>query len=489
MKMIILANWIALVSLICSHVDLIAQNELDSLLFEAVKQNDLKTVSSLIAMGANGNDIDTNNATVLMWAVYQGDLDLIKFLIQKGADISKKGVIYVDTIGNYYGNLIGIAAGEGKLEILKYLVEECKIPINDQAYSMYYKSYRGWSALHYSCWKENLDVIKYLIKNGININLQTQGGNSPLNIAILFNNKNAIECLLTAGADINLKDSTGCTPLKKAVQENDSLDIIELLIKHGANIDEPDNDGWTPLMNAVYNDESKIARLLLTYQANVNLKNSIGYTPIWYAVINKDTSIITELVPSGADINSNDSAGWTSIFPAIHSGDKEFVEFMIEKGSDINHQGGPGKRTPLMELITCKELFNDPDDYLELIKTFISLTKDIDVSDKGGLSALDYSVIFNQIFVTESLVLNGANVNKKDTAGTTPLMHAAGNNNREAVKMLLDYGADINSRNSLGSTALHYAAANIDAEKDGFDLEEYWNNTIKQLIDKGIKQK
>ena len=59
----------------------------------------------------------------------------------------------------------------------------------------------------------------------------------------------------------------------------------------------------------------------------------------------------------------------------------------------------------------------------------------------------------------ETAVKNGANVNARDTNGTTMLMYAASHNqNPDAISVLLNAGADIKARSSDGSSVLMFAA-------------------------------
>jgi ankyrin repeat protein len=56
-------------------------------------------------------------------------------------------------------------------------------------------------------------------------------------------------------------------------------------------------------------------------------------------------------------------------------------------------------------------------------------------------------------------IKNGADVNKKDQHGTTPLKLAVGyNKNPEVIQVLLDAGADVNAKDKLHVTALMSAA-------------------------------
>ena len=138
----------------------IAQSDLNMQLLKAVKQNDSVTVQLLLNLGADVNSCDTNGASVLMWAAYKSDLDMVKYLVDYGADYKKKWVIYLENQGGYYGNLTGMAAGEGKLNVLKFFIEECKVPVDDKEWNPYDKAETGWTALQWACYKSSLKIAK-----------------------------------------------------------------------------------------------------------------------------------------------------------------------------------------------------------------------------------------------------------------------------------------------------------------------------------------
>ena len=65
---------------------------------------------------------------------------------------------------------IFIAAKQGKLTILKYLIEEKGIDINKQAEKDdNYIIYKGVTALHIACLNGHLPIVEYLIEKGANI--------------------------------------------------------------------------------------------------------------------------------------------------------------------------------------------------------------------------------------------------------------------------------------------------------------------------------
>ena len=102
---------------------LFGQENLDTLLLQVVKNNNLDSVKLLVDHGANVNYCDSNQAPIVMWAALKGDLEMVKYLVEKGADVRKKGVITDNSYGEFiYGNILGIAAARKDITMLKYLI-------------------------------------------------------------------------------------------------------------------------------------------------------------------------------------------------------------------------------------------------------------------------------------------------------------------------------------------------------------------------------
>ncbi len=232
-------------------------------LFTAVKDNDLAAVKQLVAKGANVNATDSNQATVLMWAAYKSDLPAVQYLVSKGADAKKKGVIYLNAEKTgYYGNLLGIAAGEGKLDILKFLVETSKIDLEDKEYDPEAKSDAGWTALQWAGSNGHTAVTEYLIKKGANVNANhTPDRGTPLSYAMQNAKFDVATLLVKNGADVNLKDNNGVAPLMYAVVHN-SLEMVIFLWQNKAELNAAANNGATALNLATQRGYTGIADFL-----------------------------------------------------------------------------------------------------------------------------------------------------------------------------------------------------------------------------------
>lgn len=106
------------------------------------------------------------------------------------------------------------------------------------------------------------------------------------------------------------------------------------------------------------------------------------------------------------------------------------------------------------------------------VKTVIREGTDINERDRGGRTALMFSVNSGNKELVKLLIEKGADVNAKDNHGGTALIWAAGMDNLEIVRLLLEHGADVNARGGR-ETALVNAAGRGHPE------------IVKFLIDRG----
>jgi len=113
--------------------------------------------------GADPNTVDENGASALMWAIYRSDIVVVKMLVEKGAATDFHGVIYLDSLRNsYYGSVTAIAAGEGNLEKLKYLIDELETPYDEREFNPETGKVDGWTAIEWAFLKNKHEAYQYL---------------------------------------------------------------------------------------------------------------------------------------------------------------------------------------------------------------------------------------------------------------------------------------------------------------------------------------
>jgi len=106
---------------------------------------------------------------------------------------------------------------------------------------------------------------------------------TELMYACVDQNVNLVKNLLKEGANVNLQDKSGWTALHFASQEC-NYEIIKLLLEHSAVVDIEDSYGNTPLWRALFNvrdddERGKAVKLLLRHGADKYKKNKSGISP------------------------------------------------------------------------------------------------------------------------------------------------------------------------------------------------------------------
>jgi|GEM_PF-6028151 len=160
-------------------------------------------------------------------------------------------------------------------------------------------------------------VIKIKIKQRIKkaregeleaLNQKGTNGYTILHYGALKNNISLVKKVLKAGAAVNCTNIKGITPLHIACGcDGDSGDIVQLLLDNNANKNCVDKDGNSPLHFALACGKYGVAVKLIKAGANVNLTNNCGSTPLHFAVAKNEVWPIQELVAAGAGIFCKDN--------------------------------------------------------------------------------------------------------------------------------------------------------------------------------------
>lgn len=85
----------------------------------------------------------------------------------------------------------------------------------------------GDAPIHVAAYMGNLEDIKVMLEDSIDINLVGDIGNTPLHYSALKGHKEVVKYLLSKGADPRIKNDYGDTPLD-SIQDPDS-EIADLL--------------------------------------------------------------------------------------------------------------------------------------------------------------------------------------------------------------------------------------------------------------------
>ena len=146
------------------------------------------------------------------------------------------------------------AARAGQIEILKANLH--KININSRDGSGFQQT-----ALHKAVWDGHIQVVKFLVRNGAEIDAKNQNDATPLYIAAQEGQLDVVKFLIEKGANVDEKQKDGFTPLHVAAEKR-RLEVVKYLTENGANINAKTNDNKTPLYIAAKNGHSEVVDYL-----------------------------------------------------------------------------------------------------------------------------------------------------------------------------------------------------------------------------------
>ncbi len=234
----------------------------------------IKIVEFLLEHGADINAQmgwdEAEGMNALHCAVSNNEIKMIKYLMKKG--------IHIDQVRAVGGTPLFDALEEGKMEIVRLLVES-GANINTPGREVVGRFDSLGTPLNYAVGKGDISLVRYFIKHGANINFHGNASNSPLHVAAGDGRFKIAQLLISQGARVNAKAWENLSPLHGAARWNHPK-LAKLLIKNGADVNAQDDDGKTPLHDVAEGGHRKIAKLLIQKGAKVNIKNEHGKTPL-----------------------------------------------------------------------------------------------------------------------------------------------------------------------------------------------------------------
>jgi ankyrin repeat protein len=135
-----------------------------------------------------------------------------------------------------------MAVASQKIEAITELVAFCEA-------NMEIEYAKGGTALHFSAFNGNRDVVKALLDSGMATELRDNDNMTALHAASWGKQGEAAYLLCTYGANVDAIDNNGMTPLHAAA-ESGSLEATLILLRNNANTLVKDNDSHFALVYA-----------------------------------------------------------------------------------------------------------------------------------------------------------------------------------------------------------------------------------------------
>ncbi|XP_064407588.1 uncharacterized protein LOC135352329 isoform X2 [Halichondria panicea] len=223
-----------------------AQKKLAEDLYEAVRNNDVTKVRSLLGQGADPNhqlywSDEWVNEPPLHSACRLGYLEIVKTLVTHGARTDKGGGVDNRTPLHW-------ACWGGHKEVVQYFKEVgCSTDVRDDD---------NMTPLHYACMGGSKDMVQYLVEEmKMDVDARDKLNLTPLHTACMGGGSILVVQYLVevCKVDVDVTDDYGITPLDKAVEweKTEVADYLKPLVstpEPGTPLTEEDSDALEKLL-------------------------------------------------------------------------------------------------------------------------------------------------------------------------------------------------------------------------------------------------
>nr|WP_294510382.1 ankyrin repeat domain-containing protein [uncultured Rhodopila sp.] len=317
------------------------------------------------------DDEASRRLTPIFWAAVAGQLELIKKLVERGANLKAK-----DGCG---GNLLHEAACGGDPATIRYLLEQGinAAEIDEDGNSpilwainhhqreatdilrpfstLDFQARDGWNAVTEASRTNDVALLEQLAATGHQVvDYQAQLGITPLHVAAGSDRTatdDVVRWLIERHAPLDALDSNGRTAMHHAaIAGNHSIiDILAVASNDQAGLllDQRDKFGHTPLHCACFTKHAHAARRLLAHGADPNVVDLAGEIPLTVSLELADLRSIRLLLAATRQTYTP-AVACQHLISAIWAGDQRLVSLLLRYAPREALDGSPTGHTPLM---------------------------------------------------------------------------------------------------------------------------------------------
>jgi ankyrin repeat protein len=432
----------------------------DELLITAIRKNDLATARHLL--NRNVSPDEPYSDPPLSVAIRHQRLDIVQLLYEHNV----KG--FMDEFNR---TEIHVAARVGNLAILEFIWNKLK-PRHQHDGFLHRADLDGMTPLHYGAASGSLDCVRFLLREGADVNSCPEHGMTPLHYAAKSPNaREIIEVLVQAGAQVDAAASNGESALFGAV-ESDDKDAVAALLRAGASVTLRNQYNETVLHTAAYSSSLSLLQTLVDAGADMTAQSTSNSTILHRAAeAGRVETVAWILQHTHLPADDANSYGWTPLHFAAAKDHLSTVKFLVEEcGADISALPSFPRNASALHLAThC--FGEDPipranctrpvADNTSLISYLLAHGADVWARADDGILMGGYESGEN-IFIELHECTSGPE-SEDDCDTVTPLDCAAAIGSIPKAQALLAAGADINarSRTGMGWTALLHAVTGL----------------------------
>ncbi|XP_050508860.1 alpha-latrocrustotoxin-Lt1a-like [Diabrotica virgifera virgifera] len=416
----------------------ISNRQKHTLLHEAARNGAFKVLRYLVEdckMDVNVCDLDGNLPTHM--AVR--NIEILMYLKENKANLGISN--------NKKHTLVHKAARFGDLEVLQYLVGDCKMDVN-------VSDVKGNLPIDMIDMSDyNIALFKYLIEKGANLSTSKNQKYTLIHKAARIGAFKVLQYLVEdCKMDVNVSDVDGNLPVHLAA-EFGRVDILMYLKEKGANLSISNNKKHTLVHAAAQSGNLEVVQYLVEdCKMDVNVCDIHGNLPSHWAAFCDKVGILCYFESIGIDLNQYNNYGQTLVHLAAAGDAVETLNFLKNECKFSLDFGDNNGYTPSHIAVSYGNL--------KALKYLKEQGANLCISNKDKYTlvhtAAEYGTLDVLVYLVKECKLE---VNVSDNNGNLPAHFAAKSNKVEILRYLKSVGSDLNQCNHKGETLVNIAAA------------------------------
>ncbi|XP_050509347.1 uncharacterized protein LOC126886449 [Diabrotica virgifera virgifera] len=424
----------------------ISNKDKSTLIHEAARNGAFKVLRYLVEdckMDLNVSDVN-GNLPVHMISMRDYNIDIFKYFKDKGANLS---ISNKDKC-----TLVHEAARNGAFDVLRYLVEDCKMDVN-------VSDFHGNYPVHMLKMVDaNVKILKYLKEKGANLSISNKDKSTLIHAAA---RNGAFEVLRYLAEDckmdVNVSDVNGNLPVHMISMRDYNIDIFKYLKDEGVNLSISDKDKRTLVHEAARNGAFEVLRYLVEdCKMHVNVSDVNGNLPVhMIKMVDGNVTILKYLKEKGANLSISNKDKHTLIHKAARNGAFKVLRYLVEDCKmDVNVSDVNGNLP--VHMISMRD-YN-----IDIFKYLKDKGANLSISNKDKLTLVHKAARNGAFEVLRYLVEDcKMDVNVSDVNGNLPVhMIKMVDGNVKILKYLKEKGANLSISNKDKRTLIHKAARN-----------------------------
>lgn len=271
-------------------------------IFWAAYRNNLEMMQLLVEKGAKTNVIDSHGYSLANFAAVTGQLNtkLYDFCIKHGANLKK------ETNDNGANALLLVAPFAKDFTIIDYFISK--------GLSLKSVDTNGNGIFNYTAKSGNIPMLKLLIEKGVEYKSLSKNNEN----AIIFasrglrrkvNTLATFKYLVSLGIEPNITTNSGETPLHSLAYKSEDVAVFKFFVGEEVNVNQAGAEGNTAFLNASSRGTNEIVHYLSQYVKDINHKNKEGKSALTNAIHRNSPEVVAFLLEKSADVNAIDKEG------------------------------------------------------------------------------------------------------------------------------------------------------------------------------------